>query len=257
MRTLKLQFCFANNNVTCEVCGEVAVVNPYYQSFRIHVPDDDSALEQQADEEIAMDSEGGAELKYEVALRGFFEEVSVMELRKSLRSILKLERDSSFGTVEHDFLLDADIEAITAGAESLGSAIEEFNGDVSTSTFQRISILFFHLFRRERMTVANNEENAQQRLWLLTLANLRSECDAKFKLFRRYFPIASPIRALTVSSPAPPTKDVDDFLSSSDSETNITPTTVAAHGFSSRYIPANKWGLKEMEPCRLMRSWSE
>ncbi|KAF5281369.1 hypothetical protein FQA39_LY17811 [Lamprigera yunnana] len=49
---------------------------------------------------------------------------------------------------------------------------------------------------------------------------------------------------MTVSSPAPPTTDADDFLSSSDSETEITPTTPAAHAFPSRYVPMNKWGLK-------------
>ncbi|KAF5281038.1 hypothetical protein FQA39_LY05243 [Lamprigera yunnana] len=181
------------------------------------------------------------ELQYEVASRRFSAELLVMELRKSLRNILKRECDSSFCTVEHDFLSAIDIEAITAGANFLWFAIEEFNGDVSTNTFQRITT-FFAIFSVEKMKVTNNEEKAQQRLWLLTLANLRFECDAKVKLFRRFFPIVSPIMAMTVSSPAPPTTDADDFLYGSDSETEISPTTVAV--FPSRYVPVDKWSLK-------------
>ncbi|KAF5305532.1 hypothetical protein FQA39_LY01623 [Lamprigera yunnana] len=49
---------------------------------------------------------------------------------------------------------------------------------------------------------------------------------------------------MTVSSPVPPIKNADDFLSSSDSETEITPTKAAAHGSSSRYVPVDKWGSK-------------
>ncbi|KAF5283722.1 hypothetical protein FQA39_LY17219 [Lamprigera yunnana] len=54
---------------------------------------------------------------------------------------------------------------------------------------------------------------------------LQSEGDARNKLFRRSFSIASPLRALVDSSPAQPTTDADDFLSASDSEIEITPTT--------------------------------
>ncbi|KAF5283634.1 hypothetical protein FQA39_LY17263 [Lamprigera yunnana] len=170
------------------------------------------------------------ELQYEVASRGCSSKHSVAELQKSLRNILKLDRDTSFGTVEHDCALATDIEAITAGAKLLGSAIEEFNGDVSTSTFQRISTLFCYLFGQgEQMKTTNIEERAKQRLCLLTLTNLQSERNAKIKLFWRSFSIVSPLRALVGSSPAQPTTDADDLLFDIDSETEITPTTEAAY----------------------------
>ncbi|KAF5277069.1 hypothetical protein FQA39_LY06307 [Lamprigera yunnana] len=126
------------------------------------------------------------ELQYEVDSQGFPTEKSVAEPPKSLRNILKLERDTTFGTVEHDFALVTDIEAITTGAKSLWSAIEEFNDDITTSNLQRISTLFCHLLNRgERMKTTNKEEKSQQRLCLLTLANLQSECKTKIKQFRR------------------------------------------------------------------------
>ncbi|KAF5272666.1 hypothetical protein FQA39_LY07693 [Lamprigera yunnana] len=181
------------------------------------------------------------ELQYEVASRGFSAEHSVAELRKSLGNILKLERDTFFVTVEHDFALAADMEAISAGAKSLGSAIEEFNGDITTNKSQRISTLFCHLFSRgQRIKTTNKEEKAQQRLCLLTLVILQPKCEAKIKQFCRSFPIASPIRALVGSSPAQPTTDAEDVLYSSDSETEITQTTAVAYGSPSRYEPVNK-----------------
>lgn len=189
-----------------------------------------------------------AELTFELESRGL-SAGTVVEMRKSLGNIFKLESSGMFKAVECAIPFEDNLQTIKEYTVELNSFFEEFTGDISCSNFKRVSAIMCHTLRRvEACKAVDNEQRKKLNEALLSLHNIKGEYEAKVKRFRKRdsSECAIDLSCLNINDEeendsATSEEDEHEFRSireSLHSSTKMTPVR------SYKTVPVSKWNLK-------------
>lgn len=184
------------------------------------------------------------ELSYELAYRGIVEPSTVQEMRKSLRSVLKLEKSGSSLTYPtYPFTFKVDIEILEKRIKEISDIVKEFNDSSSSSLFLKTTSKLAHLINRaNQCPAANDEENKKKSNILVTLVNLTTTLNHKAKKFNRRESTPKTAVSLLLDS------ESESSVSSSDSEVEaispMRPQSVRPSASKPKSIPVSQWNLK-------------
>lgn len=191
------------------------------------------------------------ELEYELAVRGFSQEISVGEMRKKLRSFLKLEKSSEVKYPPYPFSFKDDCTVLTAKLAELKKLIEEFSDVEGSGAFLKISSKLLHSFGRATRSVPTTDEEGTQRTsFLVDFLGLQSELRSRSRRFRRSLErdTSGPLdmSALSLGSHSGGT-------TSEESSEEDTPPVAAVNSSlrghvevsSPKSVPVSKWNFKK------------
>lgn len=125
------------------------------------------------------------ELEYELKFRGFELGTTVDANRKTLRSILKMEKSHNASMHKpsvYPYQFEEDILAIESNIAEIRKIIEEFVGDKTTTTYLKCHTKVMHTINRCDRSVPVSEEHKMKKTTLLVeLCTLSSDLDEKTK----------------------------------------------------------------------------
>ncbi|KAK4873216.1 hypothetical protein RN001_015245 [Aquatica leii] len=129
--------------------------------------------------------EATIELKYELTSRGLNDDVSVDNLRKAVRSAIQLEANKSLSQVKNPFSFTEDKLAVEVALTELTTFSNSFQGDTSTTDFQRFSTLLLHAERRcGLMSTTSEGECCEHNRLHLRFQQIRNETESIAKKCR-------------------------------------------------------------------------
>jgi hypothetical protein len=179
------------------------------------------------------------ELVYELAIRGLTDVGTVEQMRKTLRTLLRLERESNpLVYLVHPYDTATDVIALNNKIRELQSLIDEFDGSTDTVHRKLLSKLAHALGRATRIKPSTPEERKSSSKIIVTLLNFKTDIETKVKRASA----DQSLGALDVSL-----LNVDDDKES-DGEELVTSTPLHAPvretTSRSHIVPVHKWNLK-------------
>lgn len=202
---------------------------------------------------ISVDRLTKDELEYEVKIRGIDATGTVDVLRKTLRSLLQLEKSGN--TVQSSVALDSDVEISTCETKlaELTAIIATFSG--SSRQTQKTESKFAHLIGRiNRIPDTDPVVNEKRSSLLFRLTSLLSEYETKDKMLSNTASIEPPLdpnfnatnlASSTLASPSHPVNHSSPLAGSSQVQNPISNTLLNQPSVSNyRSVPIFKWNLK-------------
>jgi hypothetical protein len=181
------------------------------------------------------------ELVYELAIRGLTDVGTVEQMRKTLRTLLRLERESNpLVYPVHPYDTATDVTALNNKIRELQSLIDEFDGSTDTVHRKLLSKLAHALGRANRIKPSTPEERKSSSKIIVTLLNFKTDIETKVKRASA----DQSLGALDVSL-----LNVDDD-EESDGEESMLVTSTPLHApvrettSRSHVVPVHKWNLK-------------
>lgn len=176
------------------------------------------------------------ELQYELQLRGVVTtEKTVDEMRPQLRSLLSFEvADKSLHYPKYSFNIDNELTVIQDKVIELSELVNSFVGSAEDNQFKRIRTRLIHTLKRtDRIPVANlpADKCTIRSSSFSSILQLMDQIEAKSKVRQ----------SILETSILPNANTSDDFIESSDSDTETRPPAVPR---KSRSTPVMKWNLK-------------
>lgn len=183
---------------------------------------------------------GKTELIYELKIRGIDEVGTVEEMRKSLRALLRLEKNSSFTVPAYPFAFDVDYAALLNQITDITTLVNNFS-DVKTSyAFKKIESKICHsLGRVNRCQPTNDDQIKLRSQVMLKLATLESDLKSKAKIAKHSSTLISEFPGEVANQTAHEVRLSDSDSSVSDIEVEPRGTRPQVHS-----VPVFKWGLK-------------
>lgn len=178
------------------------------------------------------------ELKYELAVRGL-SEANVDSMRKSLRTLLKLELEgSSIEFPPHPFAFDDDSSAICNKIAEVQELLDSL--DVNDSSLcEKINSKIYHLIGRvNRCNAVTSEDKSVKTQLTVKILNLRTDFDKAVKVFNQSLINQS------LGVPDLGLLNVDDDVSS-DEEATSQPQASSSLVVSPtiKSVPVSQWNL--------------
>lgn len=182
------------------------------------------------------------ELSYELLIRGLTDVGSVDQMRKTLRSLLKLESEGS--PVEYppySILFNVDHTQLLLLCDEIESLLEDFDGFSRTDSDKISAKINFALRRFNKSNPQSNEDNVLKSRVLIRILNLKSDFERKIKRHERSL--------LNQSLGVPDLDLIDnsDDSSASDTDAEPIPSSVPLVSTSPHpkiTVPISKWNVK-------------
>ncbi|KAK4875909.1 hypothetical protein RN001_012331 [Aquatica leii] len=125
------------------------------------------------------------ELRYELESRGF-KTGSVDTMRRSLRSVLNLEKTGQLSAITYNIAFTVDIQQISENSKQLSEALQVFDGNCTTSTFRRISTLMSHtLYRLDRCQPNTEDERVAKNEHLVAITGIKASFESVVRKYKR------------------------------------------------------------------------
>lgn len=127
------------------------------------------------------------ELGYELAIRGVGDVSTVVEMRKSLRGYLRLEKSGiTTKYPPYPYRFEDDSKAIESSIAFFERELLEFSGDEKSPSFLKTSTRLVHLFKRaERSQALSEEEQVLRSGYLAKIIELQAELGSRARKYRR------------------------------------------------------------------------
>lgn len=180
------------------------------------------------------------ELTHELAIRGLKDVGNVVQMRKTLRTLLKVEKsDNPLTYPTYPFSFDDDKAALEAKHEEITILLGEFEGIAGTLHDKILAKLNFALRHANSSIPTTQPEKDEKFKYIVKFLGLRSDFDSKVKRHNR--------RLLNDSLGAPDLDLVDVNDSSEDEASEEEAVSVQHQSFvapSSKTVPISKWNIK-------------
>lgn len=213
------------------------------------------------DLKIVVNRLGKDELLYELAFRGITNIDTVRKMRKSLRNIMKLERQVDDVTKMHypkyPFSFTDDMRYVAEKITEIEKLIQEVAADDKSPAYEKISTKLAHTYQRASRAVTVEEtELAERQRVLLSLLNLQSDLKSRVRRFKKVSQASQvPIDISILMSSTEITSDSDTDCSS---EGNILESLPANLPDSHRIevdpslskllsVPVYKWDIEKFD----------
>ncbi|KAJ8977802.1 hypothetical protein NQ317_000059 [Molorchus minor] len=179
------------------------------------------------------------ELLYELAIRGVDGVTTVDVMRKTLRALLKLEKDgSSIDYPSYPFSFDEDRAALFSKITEINALIQEFDGSHDATYKKIFSKYAYALGRVNRSKSSTDDEQKIRSKLIVDILGLKSDLEKKVKLHERS------IANQTLGIPDLDLVDIADTSSDSDCDViNSTPIPSSLPS-ANKVQPIFKWNLK-------------
>uniref|UniRef100_A0A1Y1KZF6 CCHC-type domain-containing protein n=1 Tax=Photinus pyralis TaxID=7054 RepID=A0A1Y1KZF6_PHOPY len=183
------------------------------------------------------------ELIYELTVKGITEVATVEEMRKSLRRLLKLEKEGqSFTYPEYPFSVEDDLRALSDKITELENLLQDFDGSDENLGKKISTKINFAINRADKIIPQSTEGKNKKSRIMIAILNVKSGYEKKTRVFMR--------TSMTQTQGVLDLNLLGDNESDSDSsivEVNAcsTPKTNRADiRTNSKSIPVLKWNLK-------------
>ncbi|KAK4873547.1 hypothetical protein RN001_015576 [Aquatica leii] len=126
------------------------------------------------------------ELTYELAIRGITEVATVELMRKTLRNLLKLEREGqSLDYPSYPFTVEEDIRELQKKYSEMNKLLIGFDG-ADQNTYRKLLTKYaYALGRVNRLLPTTADEKSQKSKLLVEILNFKSDLDRKVKSHER------------------------------------------------------------------------
>lgn len=166
---------------------------------------------------------------------------TVEQMRKELRSAIRVEGRTSFVMPKYPFKFEEDVVAVHKIIENLRERIVNFDGPSTSSAYKKITTLLIHVMGRlERSLPSSEEERVERSKLLLALSRIETDLQDKLKPERQSTPVRD--QPLDFSFLAAGNITANDGDNVTDNETSGEEDTVV--GSSCKPVPVNLWKLK-------------
>lgn len=183
------------------------------------------------------------ELIYELAIRGVTDIGTVDIMRKTLRNLLKLEREgTAIDYPKYPFTFEEDSTALSDKIKEIKDCIADFDGS-NQGVYKKIFSKYAFALNRVNLCSAVDAASKSIRSKLLVdIVNLKSDLEKKVKLHERSIANRTQgVLDLNLMNLSDSNSDV------SDDETNIVPmleSTHVNHSLKFKPVPVSQWNLK-------------
>lgn len=184
------------------------------------------------------------ELSYELKYRGFTDNLTVKDMRKTLRGFIKLEKSQSeLKYPEYPFSFTEDNDFISTKIDDIKALIEDFYDSDSSTSYLKISCKLAHVFgRAQRSKSTNDDEHKKRSKLLVDLLGLESKLKSKVRKFMKLSqPSGMPVD-LSIALSSSRINNSSDTEDSSAEEDCVNPTDPVPQ-FSYKPINIAKWNL--------------
>lgn len=190
------------------------------------------------------------ELTYELAFRGYNENLTLKDMRKSLRNYLKLEKsESTMKYPKYPFTFDEDMNYVTNKIMELKTLISDFTDTANSASCLKISSKLVHTFRRLKRVVSKSDDEHSKRAQLL-VDILALESNLKLKV-RKYMKLSQQSEVPVDLSIAISSSRLHSSSESSESEEESKSVADAAINNCScvnfKGIAISKWNLTKFD----------
>ncbi|KAK4884186.1 hypothetical protein RN001_000457 [Aquatica leii] len=185
------------------------------------------------------------ELVYELVIRGISELDTVDAMRKTLRSLLRLEREGqSLDYPAYPFKVAEDIKELNDKVSEMQALLQDFDGS-NQNTYKKLLSKYAYALGRANRVVPDNESDKLQKskVWVAIL-NFKSDLDKKVRSYEK-----------SLSNKTKGVLDLDmlNISTSSDSDSSVVDEPLGKPNFEStrvhvpvtpKPIPVSQWNLK-------------
>lgn len=188
------------------------------------------------------------ELIYELKFRGCTDNLTVKDMRKTLRGFIKLEKSKSdLKYPDYPFSFDEDHDSISTKLDDIKALIEDFNDSDSSTNYLKISSKLAHVFgRAKRSNSTTDDEHKQRSKMLVDLLGLESQLKSKVRKFMRLSqPSGMPVD-LSIALSSSRINNSSDTENSSAEEDFVDPTDPVPQ-FSFKPINIYKWNITKFQ----------
>ena len=192
----------------------------------------------------------GDELAYELLVRGITGVETVDQMRKSLRSLLKLERASSpLEYPVYSIKFDEDVTVLRDKSVEIRELLDCFEGERDGPAHLKIlSKLAWGLGRANRSQPKSPEEKSAKSLLIVELLNLHSEVQTKIRRRERSLinqsAVIPDLDMLTLENEGSSESEVEDLAVASPAALPLADSSHVAPSRCGSYAPVAKWNLK-------------
>ncbi|KAK4887072.1 hypothetical protein RN001_003343 [Aquatica leii] len=185
------------------------------------------------------------ELVYELVIRGISELDTVDAMRKTLRSLLRLEREGqSLDYPAYPFKVAEDIKELNDKVSEMQALLHDFDGSNQNTHKKLLSKYAYALGRANRVVPDNESDKLQKSKVLVAILNFKSDLDKKVRSYEK-----------SLSNKTKGVLDLDmlNINTSSDSESSVVDEPLGKPNFEStrvhvpvtpKPIPVSQWNLK-------------
>lgn len=184
------------------------------------------------------------ELSYELAIRGVTNVSTVEQSRKTLRSLLKLEREATpIDYPAYPFSFADDTAALNAKIEEVEDILNDFDGEEISTRKKMFSKIAYLLGRINKCNASTAAEKATRSGIMVKILNLKSDLEHKIKLYERT------VQNHTLGVPDLSLANVNllagsSTSSSSDEENELNISANSASKPRIKMVPISQWNLK-------------
>ncbi|KAK4877550.1 hypothetical protein RN001_010056 [Aquatica leii] len=185
------------------------------------------------------------ELVYELVIRGISELDTVDAMRKTLRSLLRLEREGqSLDYPAYPFKVAEDIKELNDKVSEMQALLQDFDGSNQNTYKKLLSKYAYALGRANRVLPDNESDKLQKSKVLVAILNFKSDLDKKVRSYEK-----------SLSNKTKGVLDLDmlNISTSSDSDSSVVDEPLGKPNFEStrvhvpvtpKPIPVSHWNLK-------------
>lgn len=189
-----------------------------------------------------------SELEYELSIRGLSTEGNMDKKRKSLRSVLNLDRSGiNLEKVNYAISFDVDIAALRKGIEEVKVLMNDWSGNGAENVFFKLTAKLCHLLgRANRVKIDDNkaDQSKVKNEILINIAMMTDDCRAKYKVGLRTSTPNRPNIPLNLSQVTHTDVNNDEEISSDEEITVHSFRPPADINERSGYVPIYKWNIK-------------
>lgn len=181
-----------------------------------------------------------SELRYELKVRGINESLSVETQRKTLRSLVRLEKAGKFTFPVFPYTIEEELTAIADKIKHIKGLVDDFSDVKQSAAYKKLTSIVAHIFYRlNRLPSGTTEQNNAKSKLIVQLISCEAELKIRAKKSRAE---STPNKTaiLDLSSLHLPDHDTSTESSSSD-ESQYESKTKSIHYIKP--VPVREWNL--------------
>lgn len=176
------------------------------------------------------------DLAYELKIRGIDEVTTIESMRKSLRLLLKLEKNPSFVLPKYPFKFEEDQTAIGKQITDIKTLLGTFADLKVSKDYKKIETKILHTIGRVNRSLAvSTEQRSIKSQFLVQLVTLQSDLQTKAKSFKISSTMSSHVMEMSLHTFQNALSDVE----TSDTDSDREPVTPFV-----KSVPVLKWDVK-------------